>query len=137
MLSRSASLSKELIMKYVILAAAVLLGNTAAAHELTPTYPQFKPSYVDGVATTTMKMWNRREDVSFYQLDVYDENWNPIAFSAVSRLLSLDYLETRTFEVYVRSSDVDRVEFICTTSKLLKTDVESTGITSRICSRVK
>ena len=124
-------------MKYMILAAAVLLSNTAAAHELTPTYPKFKPSYMSGVSVTIMKLWNRREDVSYYELALYDEQWKIIQFAAIDRLIKLDYLQSKSFEIYVRDTDLERLEYICTTSKLLKDDVDSTGITSRICSRVK
>lgn len=124
-------------MKYVLLAAAVLFGSMAAAHELTPTYPKFRPSYMSGVSVTVMKLWNRREDVSYYELALYDEEWQRLPFAAAERLIKLDYLQSKSFEVYVRDSDLDKLEYICTTSKLLKDDVDSTGITSRICSRVK
>ena len=124
-------------MKYYVIAAALFLTSGAAAHELTPTYPEFTPTFLDNVSVTKMKLWNRREDVSYYELSVYDEDWNPIPFAAVDRLIKIDYLETKSFEIYIRNSDLKKLEFICTTSKLLKNDVESTGITSRICSRVK
>ena len=124
-------------MKYYVIAAALFLSTGAAAHELTPAYPEFQPSHVDKVSVTKMKLWNRREDVSYYELNVYDEKWNPIPFAAADRLMQVGYLQTKTFEVYVRDSDIDKIEFICTTSKQLKEDVKSTGITSRICSRVK
>jgi len=124
-------------MKYMVLAAAVLFGSMAAAHELTPTYPKFNPSYLSGVSVTRMKLWNRREDVSYYELALYDEQWKPLPFATTNRLIQLEYLQSKSFEVYVRDSDLEKLEYICTTSKLLKDDVDSTGITSRICSRVK
>ena len=124
-------------MKYVLLAAAMLFGSMAAAHELTPTYPKFNPSYLTGISVTTMKLWNRREDASYYELALYDEEWLPLPFAATDKLIKLEYLESKSFEVYIRDSDLNKLEYICTTSKLLKDDVDSTGITSRICSRVK
>jgi len=124
-------------MKYMVLAAAVLFGSIAAAHELTPTYPKFNPSYLSGVSVTRMKLWNRREDVLYYELALYDEQWKPLPFATTNRLIQLEYLQSKSFEVYVRDSDLEKLEYICTTSKLLKDDVDSTGITSRICSRVK
>jgi hypothetical protein len=124
-------------MKYYVIAAAMFLANVAAAHEMTPAYPEFKPTYVDGVLQTTMKIWNRREDASYYEINVYDEEWNPMPFATVDRIIRIGHLETKTFDIYIRSVDLEKVEFICTTSKLLKDEVDSTGITSKICSRVR
>lgn len=124
-------------MLRMLTAVAFVFGTSATAHEFTPTYPQFKSSFVDGVAVTTMYLWNRRADVSYYELQVYDEEWNPLPFAAQSRLIEMRYLEQKSFDVYIKEEDLKNVEYICTTSKLLKQDVESTGITSRICSRVK
>lgn len=124
-------------MKYYVAAVAVFLANIATAHEMTPAYPEFKATYMGGIAYTTMKLWNRREDASYYEITVFDEEWKPIPFGAVDRIVRVNYLETKSFEIYVRESDLDKIEFICTTSKLLKKEVKSTGITSKICSRVK
>ena len=118
-------------------AAAFVFSTSAAAHELTPTYPEFKPSYVEGVAVTTMSIWNRRQDVSYYEIQVFDQDWNPIQFAAEAKLIQMSYLEKKNFQIYLRESDLNTVEYICTVSKLLTKDVESTGVTSRICSRVK
>ena len=124
-------------MRFYAIAAAMLFANVAAAHEMTPAYPKFKPAYVDGILQTTMKIWNRRQDASYYEIGLFDEEWNRVSFAAVNVIIRVGYLETKTFDVYIHKRDLDKVEFICTTSKLLKQDVDSTGITSRICSRVK
>mgnify|MGYP001358442437 CR=1 FL=1 len=124
-------------MKYWMIAAAILFANVAAAHEMTPAYPKFEPIYLDGVLRTTLKIWNRREDASYYEINVYDEEWNKISFSTVDKIVRVGYLETKSFEIYIREEDLEKVEFICSTSKLLKKEVNFTGITSRICSRVK
>ena len=55
-----------------LLMAAVLFTSSAAAHELTPTYPEFKPHIVDGVYFAKLHMWNRREDVKYYEVSVHD-----------------------------------------------------------------
>ena len=115
----------------------VFLSTSATAHELTPTYPQLRPSYLKGLHVTTMKLWNRRDDVSYYEISVYDADWNAIGFATPNRLIKIDYLQSKSIELYIREQDVARTEFICTTSKLLKQDVQSSGIKSRICSRVR
>ena len=123
--------------KYGFAAALILVTNSAAAHELTPTYPEIEPAYVEGVSVIKMKMWNRRSDASYYEVNVYDDEWKSVPFAAPEKVMKLGYLEHKSFELYVRDPDRDRVTYICTTSKQLKQDVQSTGIKSRICSRVK
>ena len=123
--------------KYKFAAALILVTNSAAAHELTPTYPEIEPAYVDGVSVIKMKMWNRRSDASYYEVNVYDDEWKSVPFATPEKVMKLGYLEHKSFELYVRDADRDRVTYICTTSKQLKQDVQSTGIKSRICSRVK
>lgn len=120
-----------------IILAAVLLTSSAAAHELTPSYPTFKPHIADGVVYTKMHMWNRRDDVKYYEISVYDEEWKSIAFATRKRILKLEYLDHADFEVSIRRSDLERAEFICTTSKHLKSDSKGTSVKSRICSRIK
>ena len=84
-----------------------------------------------------MKMWNRRSDASYYEVNVYNNEWEPVPFAAPEKIMKLGYLEHKSFELYVRDIDTSNITYICTTSKQLKQDVKSTGIKSRICSRVK
>ena len=123
--------------KYGFAAALILFFNSAAAHELTPTYPKIEPAYVDGVSVIKMKMWNRRSDASYYEVNVFDDDWKSVPFATPDKIIKLGYLEHKSFELYIRDADCDKVTYICTTSKQLKQDVQSTGIKSRICSRVK
>ena len=125
------------MMKYGFAAALMLFANSAAAHELTPTYPEIEPAYVEGVSVIKMKMWNRRSDASYYEVNVYDGEWKSVPFATPDKIIKLGYLEHKSFELYIRDPDRDKVTYICTTSKQLKQDVQSTGIKSRICSRVK
>jgi len=117
--------------------AAGFLSLEAAAHELTPTYPKLESAYMDGLSVVTMKMWNRRNDVEYYEISIFDKEWNPVPFATTDRLLKLGYLEHKSFDLYIRDKDKNKVEYICTTSKQLKADVKSTGVKSKICSRVK
>lgn len=123
-------------MRKIIIAVALLFTSSATAHELTPTYPKFKPSYIDGILVTTMSLWNRRDDVQYYEIAVFDKTWHNISFATAERIVKLPYLERKQIDVYIKESDKNNVEYICTTSKQLKDDVESTGIKSMICSRI-
>ena len=123
-------------MKWCIAAVVALFAaTTATAHQWTPTYPKFENSFVEGVVVTTMKLFNRREDVRFYEINVYDKEWNPIRFATATKVVEMNYLEQKDIEIYVLESDCDQIEYICTVSKLLLDDT-SNGINSRICSKV-
>ena len=125
-------------MKHLYYAVAAALTYTSvAAHELTPTYPEMRPSYIEEVSVTQMKMWNRRDDVFYYEISVFDKEWKPVAFATKNKIIELGYLAKTTFDLYIRDSDLNRIKYICTTSKQLKQDVQSTGVKSRICSKVK
>ena len=124
-------------MKFLVSFIFVLFSTTVTAHELTPTYPQLRPAYVDGVLVTTLKIWNRRTDVEYYEISVYDKYWKELPFAAGDKIMKLSYLEKKQFDVYIKSEHEKRAEFICTTSKLMRDDVLSTGVKSRICSRIK
>lgn len=124
-------------MKYFISAVvAAFMVTTAHAHEWTPTYPKFEPSFMDGIVVTKMKLFNKREEVEYYAIDVYDEEWNPVPFAASEQLIEVGYLEQKQIDIYIREIDCDRIEYICTTSRLVVDNELSSGINSRICSKV-
>ena len=115
----------------------MLLGFQAQAHEMTPAYPKFKLSYIDGVSVTKMSLFNRRNDVSYYEIGVFTEDWKEIPFASTSKLIQVRYTKRYPFEVYVRNQDLGRVQYICTISKILKGEKQISQIASRICSKVK
>lgn len=123
-------------MRYVIALALMLVHGSAMAHELTPTYPEMRNSFIEGISVTNLQLFNRREDVSHFVIDVYTEEWEPVQFATSNQVIQVNYLQKANFEVYIRDADLERATYICTTSKLLTNNVESTGISSRICSRI-
>tara|TARA_B110000908_G_C10250381_1_gene451617 strand:+ start:2448 stop:2825 length:378 start_codon:yes stop_codon:yes gene_type:complete len=125
-------------MKTTTVAVALALITTGAtAHELTPTYPNLRQSYVDNVLTTRMRLFNRRSDVTYYTIGVFDDEWGPIPFATTEATINVPYLGHRNIDIYIREVDASRVEYICTTSRVKSDDVQSSGIRSKICSRVK
>lgn len=113
------------------------LSGAANAHEMVPAYPTMKPSYITGVSVTNMKIFNRRDDVRYYEIGVFTSEWEPIPFASEEKIIKLEYLEKKTFEVYIRNSDLDDATYICTLSKLEKDNVRTTGVSSKICSKIK
>ena len=109
----------------------------ANAHEWTPTYPKFRPSYMSDVMITTMQLYNSRRDVEHYAFSVYDKDFNPIQFATAEQITSVNYLQRKTVEIYVRNKDISKGMYICSESKILRDDVTATVVRSRICSKVK
>ena len=115
----------------------VLLCSNAVAHEMTPTYPKWKVSYIEGVKTTTMKMVNKRKDVEWYEIGVFDEEWEPIPFVTKHKILKIKYLGHAKIDVYIGTRDSERAEYICSLSKLKGNNMNKPMMSSRICSRFK
>ena len=122
--------------KFIAAVAVIFLAATAQAHEWTPTYPKFRPSFLDDIVVTTMTLFNKRKEIEYYEISVYDEDWNTIRFATPNKLINVPYLGQKTVEIYIREIDCERIEYICTTSRRFVDDAESTGIDSRICSKV-
>ena len=55
-------------------------ATVVSAHEMTPAYQVLKPTYVAGVVKAEMSLFNSREDVEYYQIDLFDLNWTNIPF---------------------------------------------------------
>ena len=105
------------------------------AHELTPTYPELRSSYIPGVLTTTLKMWNARMDVDYYKIEVFDKDWNAVPFITAEEIFPLAYTERREIEVFLPEETSAR--YICTRSMLRKEGRQKTVISSKVCSKIK
>ena len=122
------------VMKIFML---VLFSTAVSAHEMTPTYFEIKNSLYDGVYETKMTLFNRREDISYYEVKVLDAEMKPIPFASENRILNVPAFKKANITVFIKRRDLDRAVYICTQSKTLKGETESTGVTSRICSKRK
>lgn len=123
------------LLAYLIV--GIMLALPAQAHEMVPTYPKLVPSHVDGLLKTTMKMFNKRVDVEYYEIGVFDKDFNPVPFVTTYNIFKLDYLGHVTFDIYIRARDRDRAEYICSKSKIRKDSNTKTAISSKICSKIK
>ena len=84
-----------------------------------------------------MSIFNNRKEIAWYSINVYDKDWNNLAFASTDKLINLNYLERKNIEVYVRTIDSNKVVYICSKSKTLASVKNPSIITSRICSKVK
>jgi len=111
----------------------ITLSAPVYSHEMTPTYPIFTDSFMAGISVTTMNLFNKRTDVSYYEIGVFTKEWEPIPFVSQYTVIPMEYLDTVAFDVYVSNLSLGSVEYICSVSQLA---VGST-VSSKICSRVK
>jgi hypothetical protein len=122
-------------MRYIMILMTVLFANRVYAHEMTPAYPKLEQSIMDDVLKATVVLFNRRSDVSYYQVSVFDQEWEPMIFATSSNIVRLEYLSKKTIEIYIRSEDAIRSGYICTQSKILKGEANAV-VSSRICSKM-
>tara|TARA_R110001583_G_scaffold25395_10_gene91922 strand:- start:309 stop:695 length:387 start_codon:yes stop_codon:yes gene_type:complete len=121
----------------IILLVGLVFCTSLNAHEMTPTYPKLKPSYVDNVFVAKMKLFNRRNDVEYYEIGVFTNKWKALPFASTSKVIKIGYNKTKLFEVYIRAIDIAKAVYICTESKVFKSTEQVTLISSRICSKIK
>lgn len=122
---------------FIALVMTMVLSSWAQAHEMTPTYPTLSPSHIEGVYKTKMEMFNKRQDVEYYEIGVFDKDFNPIPFVSSYNVLRIKYLGHVEFEIYIRKSDVSKATYICSKSKLRKDGNVRTAVSSRICSKIR
>lgn len=107
-------------------------------HEFTPAYPKLEQAYVENVLVAKMELFNRRNDVNFYELSVYDNEWKTVPFATTSNIVEVSYLQKKYIEIYIRERDKNRAVYICSKSKLTpNNNAKTTIISSRICSKIK
>ena len=126
-------------VKYLALLLLFLCGS-ATAHQWTPTYPELRTSYISGIHTTDMKLYNSREDVEYYQVQVFDGYFNPIKFAisgGQSDVINVPHRKTVSVAVYIPTAQASRVVYICSRSMILKKEESASLLSSRICSKVK
>ena len=120
---------------------AILLASCseAMAHEMTPTYPKLRPSHLDNVYVTQMEMFNKRQDVEYYEIGVFDKDMKPIPFVSKYKIVNLEYMGHVSFDIYIRKNDVSSAEYVCSTSKLRTDPNKQTRnvVSSKICSKFK
>lgn len=122
---------------YRALVFLLLLSGSAWGHEFTPTYPELKQFHIVGLMRVRMYLFNSRKDISYYELGVFDENWNTLGFTPAKKILEVNYLEKKEIDIFIRAKDARRITYICSTSKIPRSQMTPSAVASRICSKVK
>ena len=124
-------------MKAIYAILALIMASATQAHEMLPTYPRLAPSYVEDVMQVSMRMFNKRQDVEWYEIGVFDAKWKPVPFVTGYRILKVEYLSHVRFDVYVNKKDATRATYIFSQSKLRREKEDGAIIASRICSKFR
>ena len=125
-------------MKYLLLFLVLALGGKQVwAHEFTPAYPTLERSYMDGVLQTKMLIFNRRNDVKYYELTVFAKDWTPVPFATTDKIVEVKYLERKHIDIFIREKDKNKALYICSRSLLQPDGNNLTVVSSRICSKIK
>ena len=115
----------------------LLLSGAVLSHEMTPTYPTWERTAMDGIQKTTMNLWNSRQDVGYYEVGVFDKDFKPIPFVTLYSILKVEYLSHVQFDVYITENNIKRAVYICSLSKLRSSNESQTLLATRICSKFK
>ena len=115
----------------------LLLCGSVAAHDMRPTYPTWSISHIPDVKVVRMELFNKRADVEWYEIGVFDVNFKPLPFVSRFRVLNIPYLTQVKFDVYVTEANSIGAEYICSISKLKASKNNMPIVSSKICSRFK
>lgn len=115
----------------------LMFGGYASAHQWLPTYPKLQRSFVPEIYVTQLELFNSRSDVEYYQINVYDKDFNSVKFATPSRTIRVEHNKKVKVDVYIREEDIDKAVYICSLSKLLPGKGTATIVSSRICSKIK
>ena len=102
---------------------------------MSPTYPELKSSYLEGLSVTRVRVFNKRKDVEYYQIGVFDKDMKPIPFVSQYDLRGIKYHNYAEFTIYINDKYKKDAVYICSESML--TNVESSAVASKICSKIK
>lgn len=121
----------------ILLLLTLLLASTVKSHEMVPTYPEWSLGVYPGILTTRIEMFNKRKDVEYYEIGLFDKDWNEIYFVADYKVFKLKYMSSIAIDVYIAKENRKRVEYVCSRSKLRKQGDTKPALSSRICSRFR
>ena len=120
------------VIRFLLL---LFVSGSLEAHELTPTYPELKTSYMRDVLEAKVQMWNARVDVEYYKIEVTDEDWNDVPFITNEKVFRLNYLGRKDINIFLPSDT--SATYICTRSMLEKGNASKSIISSKVCSKIK
>lgn len=120
-----------------IILLCLLYGGYANAHQFTPTYPEISPSHISNINKATMFLFNKRQDIVYYEISAFNEDWEAVSFATnnYNNIFKIEYLKRAIIDVYFPRGSL--VTYICSESKINRGQEQVSAVSSKICSRVK
>ena len=118
---------RALILSYFV--------GVAHAHQMSPTYPKWSDSYIDDISVSRVRVFNKRQDVEYYEIGVFDKDMKPIPFVTQYDLRGIKYHNYAEFTIFIKNEYKKDARYVCSTSML--PELKSTGVVSKICSKFK
>ena len=114
----------------------ILISSSAIAHEQTPTYATWSPSHIEGAVKTEIKIFNKRDDVDYFEIGVFTPDFESLSFVTTWNIIEIGYLETKVIDIYMTEANSISAQYICSISKIRSGDQDQTGIESQICTKL-
>ena len=124
-------------MRSSVILCLLLFNYAVHSHEQTPTYPKWTVSGVSEVKKTQIRLWNSRPDIEYYEIGVFDGDWQPIPFVTAYKILPVKYLQEVKIDIYIKESNIEETRYVCSLSKLRSSNESQTLLVTRICSKFK
>ena len=124
-------------MRSSVILCLLLFNYAVHSHEQTPTYPKWTVSGVSEVKKTQIRLWNSRPDIEYYEIGVFDGDWQPIPFVTAYKILPVKYLQEVKVDIYIKESNIEETRYVCSLSKLRSSNESQTLLVTRICSKFK
>jgi len=115
----------------------ILISTNLLAHEQTPTYASWNPSHIQSVVKTEIEIFNKRNDVTYFEIGVFDADWNMQNFVTSWNILEVKQYERKTAVIYMTEANSLAAEYICSISKIRSSNQTQTALASQICTRLK
>jgi hypothetical protein len=119
----------------LLIGILTLFSKSVLSHEMAPTYIKFVPSHINNVYKTSITLSNKRKDNNYYEINVFDKNWNKVNFVSGEKIMYLPYLSKKSVNIFVKDIDVNKVTYVCSLSRLLKSKSKDAALESKICSK--
>ena len=124
-------------MRSAVVLCLLLFNYAVHSHEQTPTYPKWTVSGVSEVKKTQIRLWNSRPNIEYYEIGVFDGDWQPIPFVTAYKILPVKYLQEVKVDIYIKESNIEEARYVCSLSKLRSSNESQTLLVTRICSKFK
>ena len=104
---------------------------------MSPGRIQAAPSFAgQGFWEAEFNLSNRRDDASYYEISVIDNEMNEIPFATNRKVMFLEYEQFEQVTIFIRREDINKTHAVCTRSVWPVGTTDRPMIASKICSRI-